>query len=59
MLLFDGVPNALKTMVLDDDQYLIPRRDGKILAGSTVEHDQFNKVTTMVAKEKLSEFAIN
>ena len=57
MLLFDGVPNALKSMVLDDDQYLIPRRDGKILAGSTVEYDEFNKVTTTAAKEKLSEFA--
>ena len=29
MLLFDAPPNTLQTMVLDGDQYLIPRRDGK------------------------------
>ena len=57
MLLFDGAPNILKTMVLDGDHYLIPRRDGKILAGSTVEYDDFNKTPTSAAKEKLSEFA--
>ncbi len=57
MLLFDGAPHTLKTMVLDGDQYLIPRRDGKILAGSTVEYNNFNKTPTSAAKEKLSDFA--
>jgi len=45
-------------MVLDGDQYLIPRRDGKILAGSTVEQDNFNKNTTIAAKDRLTEFAL-
>ncbi|WP_340122420.1 glycine oxidase ThiO [Methylobacter svalbardensis] len=59
MLLFDALPETLKFMVLDDDQYLIPRRDGKILAGSTVERDDFNKTTTEEARDRLHEFAVN
>ena len=58
MLLFDGTPDMLHTMVLDGDQYLIPRRDGKILAGSTVEQDDFNKNTTTAARDCLTEFAL-
>lgn len=58
MLLFDAPPGLLQTMVLDGDQYLIPRRDGKILAGSTVEHDDFNKTTSLAAKERLAAFAL-
>ncbi len=59
MLLFDAKPDLLPFMVLDDDQYLIPRRDGKILAGSTVELADFNKSTSDEAREKLSAFALN
>ncbi|MCF7964990.1 MAG: glycine oxidase ThiO [Methylobacter tundripaludum] len=59
MLLFDAQPETLTYMVLDDDQYLIPRRDGKILAGSTVEQDDFNKITTTEARDRLSAFALN
>lgn len=59
MLLFDARPEILDYMVLDGDQYLIPRRDGKILAGSTVEQDDFNKATTDQARERLSAFATN
>lgn len=59
MLLFDALPETLKFMVLDGDQYLIPRRDGKILAGSTVELADFNKTTTQEAKDRLQAFAIN
>jgi glycine oxidase len=58
MLLFDAKPETLRTMVLDGDQYLIPRRDGKILVGSTVEQDGFNKTTTTEARDGLTEFAL-
>ena len=57
MLLFDAQPETLNTMVLDGDHYLIPRRDGKILAGSTVEHVGFDKATTQAAKEHIEHFA--
>jgi len=59
MLLFDAKPGTLPFMVLDDDQYLIPRLDGKILAGSTVEQNGFNKTTSAEAKDRLSAFALN
>jgi glycine oxidase len=59
MLLFDAQPDTLDFIVLDQDQYIIPRRDGKILAGSTVEQDGFNKTTTCEARDRLTAFAIN
>ena len=59
MLLFAAQPDTLNTMVLDGDQYLIPRRDGKILAGSTVEDAGFDKTTTAVARQQLYDFAVN
>ena len=57
MVLFDAQPELLNHMVLSGDQYLIPRLDGKILAGSTLEHRGFNKETTKPAKQKLADFA--
>jgi glycine oxidase len=57
MLVFDAKPDTLAHMVLDNDQYLIPRRDGKILAGSTVETVGFEKNITSAAKSQLYEFA--
>ncbi len=57
MLLFNAKPETLNHMILSGDQYLIPRQDGKILAGSTVEQAGFEKVTTKEAKEDLYRFA--
>lgn len=58
MLLFAAEPQTLKCMVLEGDHYLIPRADGKILAGSTVENVGFDKTTTSAAREALYHFAI-
>ncbi|OAI27119.1 MULTISPECIES: glycine oxidase ThiO [Methylomonas] len=57
MLLFQAEPETLPCMVLDGDHYLIPRRDGRILAGSTVEQAGFEKATTESARQVLFEFA--
>ncbi|MFI3137933.1 MAG: glycine oxidase ThiO [Methylococcaceae bacterium] len=57
MLLFDTPPGTLSAMVLDDAHYLIPRLDGKVLAGSTVEHSDFDKSTDAETKTKLTDFA--
>ena len=59
MLLYEAQPDTLPFIVLENDQYLIPRLDGKILAGSTVEQSEFNKTTTLTAKEKLHHFAVD
>lgn len=58
MLLFEAKPDTLAHMVLDEDRYLIPRRDGKILAGSSVEHDHFNKTPSTEMHDKLKDFAL-
>jgi glycine oxidase len=57
MILFEADREVLNKMVLDGDQYLIPRLDGKILAGSTVEMNDFNKRTTLDALNQLKVFA--
>ena len=55
ILLFKASPGLLEPMVLDegDNFYLIPRRDGHILAGSTLEEAGFDKSTTPEARETL------
>jgi len=55
MLLFEA-ENMLDTILLKDDLYLVPRRDGHILAGSTLEHAGFDKSVT--ASRMLHEKAV-
>ncbi|MCK5905761.1 MAG: FAD-dependent oxidoreductase, partial [Gammaproteobacteria bacterium] len=57
MLLFDAKPDTLPYMILDNNHYLIPRRDGKILVGSSVEHSEFDKSTSTEIKGLLFSFA--
>jgi glycine oxidase len=57
MLLFKLPPDSLPTIVLQDGRYLIPRQDGHILAGSTLEWSGFDKSTTESAKQTLMAFA--
>jgi glycine oxidase len=40
------------------ERYLIPRKDGRILVGSTLEHAGFVKITTAEAKEELYSTAV-
>jgi len=47
----------LKTMVLDGGHYFIPRRDGHVLIGSTMENIGFEKETTPSARNELMEWA--
>ena len=57
MIILDAPLNTLDTMVLENDRYLIPRRDGKILCGSTVETAGFGKAISAQAKQSLAAFA--
>lgn len=59
MLLYQAEPDTLSHIILDDDRYLIPRSDGKIVIGSTVEKQGFDKSTTADAKNQLQNFAEN
>jgi glycine oxidase len=58
MILFQAQPDTLSHIILDDDHYLIPRRDGKILVGSSVEEAGFDKSTSEQIKNKLKSFAL-
>ncbi len=53
MLMYRTVPGLLGPIVLDRQRYLIPRRDGRILVGSTVEHVGFDGRTTAAARADL------
>jgi glycine oxidase len=53
MLLYRAEPGLLRRIVLADDRYAIPRRDGHILLGSTMEDAGFDKTTTGEAREAL------
>ncbi len=59
MLLFRAAPGLLTRMVMRHYRYLIPRRDGRILAGSTLEQVGFDKTTTHRATEKLQSAALD
>ena len=58
ILLFQGKPGVLDTILMCDNHYLVPRRDGLILAGSTSEFVGFDKSTTNEAREELLDFTI-
>jgi len=57
MLLYKGEPGLLKTIVMADGHYVIPRRDGHVLVGSTVEYVGFDKSTTTAAADALRQIA--
>ncbi|AOE83532.1 glycine oxidase ThiO [Pseudomonas sp. TCU-HL1] len=53
MILFKCTEDFLPAMVLAKGRYAIPRRDGHILVGSTLEHVGFDKTPTSEALESL------
>lgn len=53
MLLFKAEPGALQTIILKNGIYLIPRLDGHVLVGSTLEDVGFDKSTTEEARATL------
>ena len=53
MILFKGEPGLLPHILLAENRYLIPRRDGRILCGSTLEHSGFDKHTSEAVKAEL------
>lgn len=53
MLLFKTEPGTLRSIILKNGVYLIPRLDGHILAGSTLEEAGFDKTPTEQARTQL------
>jgi glycine oxidase len=58
MLLFRAEPGVVRRIVLAGARYLVPRRDGRVLAGSTLEYVGFDRSTTAEARADLFEAAV-
>ena len=59
MLIFSATPGLVNRVVLSNGKYVIPRRDGLVVAGSTLEYCGFDRVTTEQAKDELADMAID
>lgn len=59
MMLFKAQPGLINRVVLMGGRYLIPRNDGRILVGSTLERAGFDKQTTEEARESLYATALS
>lgn len=53
MILFKAEPGVVSHIVLSQDRYVIPRKDGRVLVGSTLEDVGFEKKTTEQARDEL------
>lgn len=58
MIMYRGRPGQLKRMVLSAGHYVIPRKDGHILVGSTLEKNSFDKTISAEALAELQQAAI-
>lgn len=58
MLLYKTTPGLISHIMVSGGRYLIPRRDGHVLVGSTVEYAGFDKSTTAQAADELRQFAV-
>lgn len=57
MVLLRGAPGLLPKLIVQGGRYLIPRRDGRVLVGSTVEDAGFDTTPTEAARASLRAFA--
>jgi len=58
MIMYRGEPDRVKRMVLSEGHYIIPRKDGRILAGSTLEKVGFDKTLSDDALAELHQAAV-
>jgi len=56
MLLYKAPESLLSSIILAKGKYIIPRKDGHILVGSTMEDVGFNKMTTQAGEATLRAF---
>jgi len=53
MVMMKTEPGTVDTMVMSYGHYVIPRKDGHVLAGSTLEHSGYDKSVSEAAKGEL------
>ena len=59
IVVFRARPGLISNIIVRDYRYLVPRADGRILVGSTVEDVGFDNDTTMRARVELQQAAID
>ena len=58
MVMYKGEPGQVKRIILSGGHYVIPRKDGRILAGSTLEKIGFDKTVSSAAFDELHQAAV-
>jgi len=58
MLCFEARPQIARHVIYSSRGYLVPRRDGRVLAGSTVEHVGFDKSITDEGSNSIRSMAL-
>jgi glycine oxidase len=58
MIMYKGEPGLVRRIVLSEGHYIIPRKDGRILAGSTLEKIGFDKTVSSDALDELHQAAV-
>ena len=58
MIMYKGQPDLVKRIILSEGHYIIPRKDGRILAGSTLEKIGFDKTISCSALDELHQAAV-
>lgn len=53
MLCFAAIPQVTRHVVYSPRGYIVPRRDGRLLAGSTTEHAGFEKIVTAAGVQSI------
>ena len=59
MIMFETTPGLLHHITMSGEHYLIPRHNGLVLVGSTLEYAGYNKGTTDSARKMLIEKAVD
>lgn len=58
MISFESNPNVVRHVIYSPRGYIVPRRDGRLLAGSTTEHAGFDKRVTAGAVHSILSHAL-
>ena len=58
MIMYKGEPGLVQRIILSEGHYIIPRQDGRILAGSTLEKIGFDKSISSAALDELHQAAV-
>jgi len=57
MIVFKAKPGVVSRIVLSKGRYVIPRKDGRVVLGSTLEFEDFDKTTTDDVLQELKQEA--